>query len=125
MNIALWIVQILLAIVFLIAGIMKVTKTKEEMAEKMRWVEDFSQQAIRTIGVLEILGAVGLILPAVTGILPILTPLAAVCLVLTMIGAIIAHVRHGEYSDIVINLVLLAMAAFVVYGRFIAAPLTV
>ena len=64
MNTALWIVQALLAIAFLMAGAMKTFQPKEKLAEKMGWVEDFSQGQIRTIGILEILGALGLILPA-------------------------------------------------------------
>ena len=123
MNAALWIVQILLALVFLMAGIMKATRSKEKLAERMDWVEDFSEGTIRLIGILEILGAIGLILPAVTGILPWLTPLAALGLALTMVGAMIAHIRQGEYSSLIVNLILLAMALFVAYGRFVVVPL--
>jgi uncharacterized membrane protein YphA (DoxX/SURF4 family) len=118
MNIALWIVQILLAIAFLMAGAMKAMRPKETLAERMAWVEDFSQNQVRGIGILEALGAIGLVLPALTGILPILTPLAAVGLVLTMIGAIITHIRRGENSLIVAPAILLVLAAFVAYGRF-------
>ena len=124
MNIALWIVQGLLALIFLLSGAMKATQPKEKLASNTAYVEDFSAGQIKTIGVLEILGAIGLILPAVTGILPWLTPVAAVGLALTMIGAIITHLRRGEYSMIVINIVLLALAAFVAYGRFVLEPLT-
>ncbi|MBZ0294650.1 MAG: DoxX family protein [Anaerolineae bacterium] len=123
MNTALWIVQILTALAFVMAGIMKVVQPKEKLIEMMKWVEDFSQSTIRGIGTLEILGAAGLILPALTGILPWLTPLAAVGLVLVMIGAIATHLRRNETQVIVVNIVLLALAAFVVYGRFIAVPL--
>ena len=76
MNIALWTIQILLAAFFVMAGLMKVLQPKEKLAEQMAWVEDFSQRQIRVIGTLELLGGIGLILPAVTGILPWLTPLA-------------------------------------------------
>ena len=78
---------------------------------------------MRLIGILEILGAIGLILPAVTGIWPWLTPLAAAGLVLTMVGAMIVHGRRGEFSSIWMNIVLLALAAFVLFGRFIVVPL--
>ncbi|MCP4428830.1 MAG: DoxX family protein [Chloroflexi bacterium] len=118
MNIVLWVVQGLLAVMFLMTGGMKVMKAKEEMAERMAWVNDFSANTIKTIGVLEILGAVGLILPAATGILPWLTPVAAIGLVLTMIGAAITHARRGENSMIGTNVALLVLAAFVAYGRF-------
>ncbi len=124
MNIALWIVQILLALVFLMAGILKTTQTKKALLERgLDWVEDFSTGAVRTIGVLELLGAIGLILPALTGILPWLTPLAATGLMLTMIGAAIVHIRRKEYQGIIFNAVLFLMAAFVAYGRFVLVPI--
>ena len=87
MNIVLWIVQILLALAFAMAGVMKTTQPIEKLATNMGWVKDFTAQIVRLIGTLELLAAVGLILPAVTGILPWLTPVAAIGLVLTMVGA--------------------------------------
>lgn len=122
MNIALWIVQVLLALAFGMAGFMKASQPKEKLGEQMAWVEDFSTGNVRNIGILEILAALGLILPAVTGILPWLTPLAAVGLILTMIGAAITHARRSESQMIRINVVLLLLAAFVAYGRFILTP---
>jgi uncharacterized membrane protein YphA (DoxX/SURF4 family) len=77
MNTALWIVQILLALMFFMVGLMKITQPKEKAAERAPYVEDFSQGQLRLIGILEVLGAIGLVLPAATGILPWLTPLAA------------------------------------------------
>ena len=118
MNITLWIVQALLTLVFLAAGIVKMTRSKEQLAGRMRWVEDFSPNAIRFIGVAEALGALGLILPAATGIWPWLTPMAAVGLVLAMAGAVITHVRRSEYSGMVMPNVLLVLAVIVAYGRF-------
>lgn len=123
MNIVLWVVQILLALVFAMAGIMKATQPFEKLAERMKWAKGVGPRGVRLIGVLEILGAIGLILPAVTGILPWLTPVAAIGLVLTMIGAMFTHGRRGEFSNMGFNLVLLLLAVFIVYGRFVAAPL--
>jgi uncharacterized membrane protein YphA (DoxX/SURF4 family) len=123
MNTAVWIVQILLALAFIAAGFMKATQPKEKLYANMQWVEDFSPNIIKAIGVIEILGGLGLVLPALTGILPWLTPLAGIGLALDMIGAILTHVRRKENSIIVANLVLLALAAFVAYGRFVAVPL--
>jgi len=123
MNTVVWIVQILLALAFFGAGIMKLTQPKEKLAANMGWVNDFSPNIVKVIGGLEVLAAIGLILPALTGILPVLTPLAAVGLVLTMLGAMLTHFRRGEPPMIAINLVLLLLAAFVVYGRFVAVPL--
>ncbi len=86
----------------------------------MSWVDDVSDSTIKLIGILELLAAIGLILPQLTGILPWLTPLAAVGLVLTMIGAMIVNVRNR--ITIIKNIVLLLLAAFVAYGRFVLIP---
>ena len=87
MGIALWVVQVLLAAVFLVSGATKLSQPKEKLLKNMAWVEDFSQRRVRIIGALEVLGTIGIVVPALTGILPWLTPLAALGLVLTMIGA--------------------------------------
>ena len=119
MNVALWIIAGLLAVAFLAAGAMKVVRTKEQLAEAgMAWVEDFSPGTVKLIGALEILAAIGLILPAVLDIAPVLVPLAALGLVLVMIGAIVTHARRRENPMVVVNLVLLVLAAVVVWGRF-------
>lgn len=123
MNTAIWIVQILVALAFGMAGFAKLTQPKEKLAVQMGWVNDFAPNTIRGIGLLEVLGAIGVILPALTGILPILTPLAGVGLVLTMLGAAWTHFRRQEYSMIAINAVLLLLALFVAVGRFTIVPL--
>ena len=122
MNTAVWIVQILLALAFGATGFMKITQPREKLQTNMKWVEDFAPNTIKGIGTLELLAAIGLILPFLTGILPVLTPLAAVGLILVMIGAIYTHFCRGETPIAVANFVLLALAAFVVYGRFVAVP---
>ena len=90
----------------------------------MAWVEDFSQSQLRLIGSLEILGALALILPAVTGVLPGLAALAAVGLSLTMVGAIIVHLRRKEYPNVIMNVVLLAPVIFLAFGRIFIEPLS-
>ena len=118
MNIALWIVAGLLALAFLGAGTMKVSRSKEQLtASGMGWTEDFSTGMVKTIGSLELLGALGLILPAVTGILPVLVPIAALGLTATMIGAVVVHLRRPEAFPPAA--VLLVLAAFVAIGRFL------
>jgi uncharacterized membrane protein YphA (DoxX/SURF4 family) len=77
MSIALWVIQVLLAAAFLVSGATKLSQPKEKLVKNMAWVEDFSQPTVRTIGALEVLGAIGIVLPALTGILPWMTPLAA------------------------------------------------
>ncbi len=96
MNIVLWVLQGLLAGMFLMTGTIKVIKKKDAIKDQMGFVEDFTQQQINGIGILEILGALGVILPWATGILPWLTPLAAVGLALTMTGAFLTHARRKE-----------------------------
>ena len=123
MNIALWIVQGLLAAAFLMAGGMKLAKPHGDLAEQMDWVEDFSPRTVKLIGVVELLGAIGLVLPGVTGIAPVLVPLAAVGLALDMVGAAVLHARRSETSMIVSNAVLFAFAAFIAWGRFGDYPL--
>src|SRR5690349_7316776 len=98
---------------------MKLARSKEELAASgMGWTEGFGQGTIRLIGVLEVLAAVGLVLPALTGVAPVLVPLAATGLVLVMVGAIVTHARRGETPMIVVNVVLLVLAAVVAWGRF-------
>jgi len=123
MNTAIWVVQVLLALVFVGAGISKLAQPYEKLAARMGYVNDFSPGAIRAIGTWEVLGAIGVVLPAWTGILPWLTPLAAAGLSWNMAGAMSAHLRRKESSMLLANLVLLALAAFVVYGRLVAVPL--
>jgi uncharacterized membrane protein YphA (DoxX/SURF4 family) len=119
MNTALWIVAWLLAAAFLGSGLMKVLRPKEELRKAgMTWVDFFSPTMVKVIGGLEILAAIGLVLPALLDIAPILVPLAAAGLVLTMIGAAITHARMKDYKGMVPSLVLLLLSAFVAWGRF-------
>ena len=119
MNIVLWIIAGLLAVAFFGAGVMKLVQPKEKLAETgLGWTEDYSAGTIKLIAVLEILAAIGLILPAVVDVVPVLVPLAALGLVLVMIGAIVTHARRRENPMVVVNLVLLVLAAVVVWGRF-------
>jgi uncharacterized membrane protein YphA (DoxX/SURF4 family) len=118
MNIVLWIVQAILAAMFVMAGVMKSTQPTQTLAEKLPWTQDFSLPTVRFIGVVELLGAIGLILPAATGIAPVLTPLAATGLAIVMVLAAATHIRRKEPSAVVFNVVLLALAVFVAWGRF-------
>jgi uncharacterized membrane protein YphA (DoxX/SURF4 family) len=124
MNEILWILQGLLGLLFLITGAMKIIRTKEQLAAQLGWVNDVSQPVIRLIGFVEILGAVGLILPSVTGILPWLTPLAAAGLALTMVGAALTNYRRKELPMVGLNTILLVLALLVGVGRLWIMPLT-
>lgn len=119
MNIALWVVAGLLAAAFAAAGLMTLTQPKPKLAAAgMGWVAAVPAGGVGGIGALKVLAAVGLILPAALNIAPVLVPLAAVGLVLLMVGAAVTPARRSEASMIPVNLVLLALAVFVAVGRF-------
>jgi DoxX-like family len=120
MNLLLWIAAGVLAGAFLVAAANKLVIPKEKLATfpGAGWVEDFSPGALKAISTLEILGAVGLVLPAVLGIAPVLVPLAATGAVLLFAGAVITRLHRGERATIVVDLVYLGLAVFVAWGRF-------
>jgi uncharacterized membrane protein YphA (DoxX/SURF4 family) len=120
MDIALWIGSGVLAAVFLVASSTKLFIPREKLvtAPGGGWVEDFSARFVKTLGALELLGAIGVIFPALLHIAPVLTPLAAVGLGLVMIGAAIVESRRGEFLHALGNLGYLALAVFVACGRF-------
>lgn len=118
MNTVLWILQWVLAVAFAVAGVLKSTQPAEKLAPQMPWVTDYRPATVRFIGIVEFLGALGLVLPALTGIAPILTPLAATGIVVIMVLAIVVHARRKEFPGIAVNVVLLALAAIVAWGRF-------
>jgi hypothetical protein len=122
-NIALWVVQILLALFFGMAGFMKTTQPIPELAEKMVWPGVVPAALVRFIGLSELAAALGLILPAVTRIKPVLTPLAGAGLAVIMVLAAIFHAARGEFGALPTNVVLGALAAFVAWGRFRKAPI--
>jgi uncharacterized membrane protein YphA (DoxX/SURF4 family) len=118
MNYTLWIVQAVLALLFLFAGGMKLILPIEEMTKQMPMPGWF----LRFIGVCEVLGAIGLILPWLFGIRPGLTSLAAAGLVIIMIGAVVVTLASGDMVSALIPLVVGILAAFVAYGRWRLAP---
>jgi hypothetical protein len=120
MNLALWIAAGVLTAVLLVAAINKLVIPWEKLAAFPGggWVEDFSPGALKAISTVEILGAAGLILPAVLGIAPVLVPLAATGTALLFTGAVITRLRRGETAVIAVDLVYLALAVFVAWGRF-------
>lgn len=123
MTITLWIAQILVALVFVMAGILKISQPIAKLQKNMNWVKHVTPGIVRLIGALEILGALGLILPAATKTLPWLTPVAACGLVLTMIGAIMVHLRLKEARQIGMPVILLLLSLFIALGYFVFAPI--
>ena len=118
MNVVVWVVQALLGLAFLGSGTVKATQPRKKLQAQMPYVEDFTDGQVKAIGVVEILGGLGVILPAWTGIAPILTPIAATGLAIVMVVAALVHVRRKEVQAIPINTVLFALAAFVAITRF-------
>ncbi len=117
MNVVAWILQIVLAVAFLAAGGMKLARPRPALVGAgMGFAEDYSDGAVKTIGAVEVLGAIGLILPWLLGVAPVLTPLAALGLALVMAGAVVVHVRRKE--QFVPPLVLGVLALVVAIIRF-------
>lgn len=103
----------------LATGLTKLTQPRAQLAAgPMSWAADVTDAEFRAVGLLEVLGALGLVLPGALGIAPVLTPLAAVGLALTMVGAIATHVRMGETDRLAVPIVLLALTLFVAVERF-------
>ncbi len=118
MNIFLWILQILMAAAFAVSGTVKLTQPKEKLRGQMHWVDSVTTPQLRGIGGVEVLGAIGLILPWALDIARVLTPIAAVGLAIVMVCAAVVHARLKEYQQIGINAVLFVLVLIVAIGRF-------
>ena len=123
LDAALWIAQVLLALGFGMAGFMKLTQPIASLSAQMPWTTSVPAALVRFIGVSELAGALGLILPAVTRIRPALTPMAAAGLVLIMGMAAAFHLSRGELTALPINAILGGLALFVAWGRFVKRPI--
>ncbi len=126
MDTALWIAAGLLALVALTGGITKTFVSKEQLEhhEGAAWTRDFSPAFVKTLGVLELLAAVGLILPAVLDVVPVMVPVTAVCWVALMIGAMVTHGRLGQFKLVMVNVAYVVLATFIAVGRFGPEPFT-
>lgn len=118
MNILLWVIQGVLALVFLVAGVLKLVRTKEQLRPMMGWVESMPTPLLRVLGAVEVIGAAGVILPALLHIAVILTPLAAAGLLLIMVGAVATHLRLREPGRASMPVILGILAAVVAVLRF-------
>ncbi|GAA3427776.1 DoxX family protein [Streptosporangium sandarakinum] len=123
MSLVLWVFQALLAVLFLIAGGLKIVAPLEAISGLMPWVEDFPRLQVAGIGIIEVCGAAGLVLPGMTRIAPVLTPLAAIGFVILMAGATVTHLGRGEAHLIGGNLAVIVIAAIVAWGRLRSWPL--
>jgi len=117
MNIALWIVQIAVGAAFFMTGMLKAFQY-EKVKASMPWAQDFSKGTVNFIGWVELLAVIGLILPWAIDVAPVLTPIAAVGLVIIMLLAAANHAKRQEKQAVGMNIVLLALALFIAIGRF-------
>lgn len=122
MNALLWILSIVLAAVYVVSGSSKLVGPRERLlaVPGMGWIENTPMQRVRAIGSLEVAGAIGVIVPWATGILPLLTPLAAWGLAAIQVGAMATHLTRGEREHLWLNVLLLVAAVVVAIGRAIA-----
>lgn len=123
LHIALWVVQVLLALLFLGAGFAKVATPLPELAQSLPYTADLPGALVRFIGASEIAGALGLLLPSMLRVFPILTPLAGAGLSVVMALATLFHLSRGETSAIGITILLGVFAGFVAWGRRVAEPI--
>jgi len=124
LHIILWVAQVLLALMFIMTGFMKIFQPVEELSKMLPWVAQSPEALVRFIGVSELLGGLGLILPAALRIKPALTGWAAIGLLTVMVLASILHISRGEFSAIGMNIIIAIVAAFIAWGRFKKAPIT-
>lgn len=122
MNIALWALQIIAGLAFMLAGFMKVTQPITTLEKSMTWVNSFSPPFVRFIGAVEFLGGAGLILPAATGLLPWLTLVAATGLFIVMAGAVVYHLQRNDYAHLTPSVVLLVLSILILVGRWFIEP---
>ncbi|MEO6395376.1 MAG: DoxX family protein [Devosia sp.] len=117
LNFWLWAAAALLCFAYVMAGFMKATRPIPALAEMMKWPGDYPPRFTRFIGMVDLLGGIGIVLPLATGILAWLSPVAAICLVVLQVLAIGFHLKRGETQVVPANIVLLLLAAFVAWGR--------
>mgnify|MGYP003670400458 FL=1 len=122
-HIALWVAQGILAAMFIMAGLMKASQPLEALAESLPWVTSTPVGLVRFIGISEVLGGLGLLIPSIFRFKPFLTVWAAIGLAVIMVLAAIFHVSRGEFAAIGMNIVLLAFALFIAWGRSKKTPI--
>jgi uncharacterized membrane protein YphA (DoxX/SURF4 family) len=118
MNAVLWTIQGILAGIFAMAGFLKSTQSKDKLLKRLPWVNHFPLLTVRFIGISELIGAIGIIVPMVTGIMPILSPIAAIGLAAIMIMAAFYHIHKREYREVLFNVTLFIPLAVIVFYRF-------
>jgi uncharacterized membrane protein YphA (DoxX/SURF4 family) len=123
LNIALWIAQIVVASLFITSGLLKLLTPIHQLAQMMRWTGQTPLLFVRSIALIDLAGGIGIILPALTRVLPGLTVLAALGCTIVQVLAIVFHGSRGEFSVLPINAILLPLSAFVLWGRRTRVPI--
>ena len=123
LHIILWVAQVILAGMFIMAGMMKSTQPIVDLSKSVPWTANVPVTLVRFIGVSELLGGIGLLLPSLLRIKPILTPIAAIGILLIMVFAMVYHIVNGETNVIGINIAFGLVAAFIAWGRLKKAPI--
>lgn len=118
MNTFLWTLQGLLSFIFILSGYVKLSKPKEEVQKRMAFTEDFTAAGIKVIGLMELLGGLGVLLPALLGVLPVLAPVSATGLALIQLLAAFVHKRRKEHVMMAGNVIVFVLASIVAWGRF-------
>jgi putative oxidoreductase len=124
LNFTLWLVQGMMAAMFTFAGLVKAFQSLEQLGAQLPWVNEVPFFLVRFIGIAEFLGGLGLLLPSLLRIKPILTPLAALGIFTIMVLAFIYHVVMGEYDALIINVIFGALALFIAWGRYSKVPIS-
>ncbi|MDF3029409.1 MAG: hypothetical protein K0S23_3716 [Fluviicola sp.] len=122
-HIVLWIAQILLSLCLIWAGIVKLFQPIDQLETMWPWTGEVSPALVKLTGIIDLLGALGLLLPSLFKFKPILTPIAAIGIILLMIAASVFHTCRGEGSQIGFNIVVAVISAFIAYGRLKLAPI--
>ena len=122
-RIGLWLAQFIVAAAFIMSGFMKLTTPIPELAKMMPWAGEYAEWFVRAIGLVDLAGGIGILLPALTRILPRLTVLAALGCAVLQVFAIVFHLSRGEAMVVPVNAVLLGLSLFVLWGRSRKAPI--
>lgn len=123
LRVALWIAQLVVAALFIMSGAMKLFMPVAQISAQMPWTGQVPEAFLRTIGVIDLAGGIGVLLPALTRIAPRLTPIAAVFAAVLQVCAIAFHASRGEFAVLPLNFILLPLAVFIAWGRFKRAPI--
>lgn len=118
MLVFLWVAEIVMALLYFGLGVMRLVQPYQKLVRVLRWPADFPAWGVKLIGLAEILGALGLLLPAATDYFPVLTPVAACALAAMMAGAVVVHLRRGEHQRVALPAILAVVNVFVAVGRF-------